>query len=625
MNIEYFVARFEEAEESSKDAREEALTARRYYDGNQLTAAEMAAIRDAGQMPRVFNRVRRKVDWLLGLELQSRVDPKAMARTPNAEADASSATDALRYVSDAADWDKKRSGAWLDVLIGGLSAVEVITRLDKKGKPKIEVNQYRNDVIFHDPYSAEPDFSDSIYYGAVIWSDTEALALQYPDKRDIIESSCNHSFGATGEFDDKPAWRVWADVKRKRVRQVVMHYREGDLWKWVRFVRSGILDQGESPYRDDEGESVCAMQLVSGYVDSENQRYGVVRDMFGPQDEINLRRRKGVALLSERQTIGMKGAVASVARMKAELRKPNGHVEIEPEAYEAAAEKGVKPFEILNTNDMAMGNLQMLQEAKGEIDQMGANSGLAGKDSGSGQSGRAIMARQQGGLIEIAPLTERMSDLTRRVFRLLWIAIRQTWTEEKWIRVTDDEKTVRFVGFNRPVTMQQRIEEAVKADPSKLPAVKQFLAQNGIMGPQDPRMQQVVKVENNVAEMDVDILIEEAPDMVTLEAETYQAILGLAGADRTGQIPFEVFVEMAPNLKREVKDKLLEQMAARQQGQAASGQKQEALADQQHQLKSQSEAAKAAKDMSQARKNDIETAERQIALNYQRVYTDVPI
>lgn len=614
MELTELVRRFEEAEESGVAARDEAKAARDYYNGNQLTEAEKEALRKSGQMPRVFNRIRRKVDWLQGLELQSRTDPKALPRTPKAEADANAATDALRFVAESTDWDNKRSSAWFDMLVDGVAAVEVVVGFTKKGKPRVMVNRYDGDRVFYDPYSADPHFEDATYYGAVIWSDMKPLIQQYPDKEAEIKASCNVTYSALGEFEDKPSWQVWADPARERVREVLMHWRDGNTWKWARFVRGGVLEEGESPFVDDEGDSICPMQLIGGYVDTNNQRYGVIRDMFGPQDEINMRRRKGVALLSERQTVGVKGAVGSVKRLKEELRKPDGHVEIDPEAWEAAVSKGLKPFEILNTNDMAMGNLQMLSEAKSEIDQMGANSGLAGKDE-AGQSGRARQMKMQGGLIEIAPLTERMSNLTRRVFRLMWVAIRQSWTEETWVRVTDDEKNIRFVGMNRPVTLGEALDEAVKADPSKKPMVAQFMAANGIAGPQDPRLQQVVKVENNVAEMDVDILIEEAPDVVTLEGETFQAIVGLAGATQGAAVPPDMLVELAPNIKREQKDRMLERMKEREQANGQQGQQAAQLAQQGHQLQSQAQAAKAAKDMSQARKTDVETLERQIALN----------
>ena len=47
-----------------------------------------------------YNRIRRKIEWLKGLEVKQRTDPKAFPRTPKHVDGAESATDAIRYVCD---------------------------------------------------------------------------------------------------------------------------------------------------------------------------------------------------------------------------------------------------------------------------------------------------------------------------------------------------------------------------------------------------------------------------------------------------------------------------------------------------------------------------------------------
>ena len=69
----------------------------------------------------------------------------------------------------------------------------------------------------------------------------------------------------------------------------------------------------------------------------------------------------------------------------------------------------------------------------------------------------------------------------------------------------------------------------------------------------------------SVADLDVDIWIEDAPNMVELEGEQFEHVVGLAQA---GVIfPPQVYIELAPNIRN--KDKLLE---AIQQQQAAAAQ-----------------------------------------------------
>lgn len=600
------IAFYEEAEESRQDAAALANRCRDYYDGRQTTAAEKEAQDRRKQPTIVINRIRRKIDFLRGLEMQSRTDPKAYPRTPQHQAGAEAITDALRFTVDQTDFDRKRSMAWENMLVEGIGALEIIHGY-RGNQVDVVVNYYGYDRVFHDPHSQAHDFSDARYLGAVVWQDADSLATAYPDSRDAITASVSHGSTKGKGFEDRPAWKVWSDAERKRVRVVLMHYLHDGKWCWAKFVHGGILEKGESPYVDEFGETVCPFIMQSAYIDRDNDRYGVVKDMIDPQDEINARRRKLLHQLNTRQTMGLKGVV-DVVKLKAELAKPDGHVELDADLVQAAAERGQRAFDILQNTDQTAGQFNLLQEAKNEIDLMGANAGLAGKD-GDQQSGRAIMARQQGGLIEIAPLTDGLSDFTRRCYRHMWMRIRQFWREEKWVRVTDDERNIRFVGLNKPVTLREKLQS--------LPEQQvQQIAMRMALVPNDARLDMRVDVENAVESLHVDIMIEEVPDTVTLEAETFQQIVNIA-TSLPGAVPPEVLIEMAPGLKRDIKDKLLKHIEAQGQGQGQPDPMQQqmmALELEAKQAATQKTQADAFKSQSLAEKTNVEA--QRLALGY---------
>ena len=601
--LETLVRQFEEAESSATEAHGLAHRCRDYYDGKQLSEAEREALRRRKQPPIVINRIRRKVDWLRGLEAQTRTDPRAFPRTPQHQQGAEAATDAILYVCDAQNFQRKRAAAWANMLIEGFGGVEVVHEDDGEGNANVKINYYPWDRLFHDPHSMEHDFSDARYKGAVVWSDADALIADYPDHKDEINASMGYSGAqSTDTYEDKPYWQVWSDPKRKRVRCVLQWYMDGDIWKFAKYVRGGILEEGESPYVDEKGETVCPLILQSAYIDRQGNRYGVVRDMLDPQDEINKRRSKLLHQLNSRQTVTVKGAV-SVQALKAAMGSPDGNVEIDPAIMEAAREMGMKPFEIIPNSDQTAGQFSLLQESKSEIDLMGANSGLAGKDESSSQSGRAIIARQQGGMIEVAPLADGLSDFTVRVYRAIWNRIRQFWREEKWVRVTDDERNIRFVGLNRPVTLQEYL--------GQLPEEQlRMVAQQMGLVPNDPRLAEVIDVENPVEEIDIDITIDEVPASMTLEGETFQQVVNLA-TSMPGSVPPEILIELAPGIKRDVKDKLLEfqqqQRAAQQQAQQAASKMQGTMA----QAKLEGELVE-----KQARAEKLDAETRRLALGF---------
>lgn len=538
-----FEAWFTASEDATVDARAESERARDYVDGNQLTAEEVSELKRRGQPPVVINRIRRKVEWLKGLEVKQRTDPRAFPRTPKHTQDAESITDAIRFVCDDQDWDQKRSEVYDDFLVEGFGGVEVIHKQNKRGETDVVINRYPWDRLFYDPHSRRHDFSDARYKGIVLWMDQEDLEAEHPGEWDGIASQ----YGINSDtYDDRPR-DIWFDQKRKRVRVLLMWYRKESRWHWVKFIKGSILDEGESPYEDEDGESVCPLIMQSAFVGRDNARYGIVRDMFGPQDEVNKRRSKALHSINSRQTVGVKGAFRSVAELKRELAKPDGHVEIDMEAFEDAARLGIKPFDVLQTADQTQGQIALLQEAKQEIDLLGANSALEGETSNS-TSGRAVLARQQGGMIEIASLNDRLHMFTRNVYRHIWMRIRQFWREERWIRVTDDEASARFVGLNQPQTLQDILAEMPEQQ-------VQQIAMRMMLRPGDPRLSQVVGIKNNVSKIDVDIIMEEVPDQVTLAGEVFEALLKYGP-----MIPPAVLIEADPTLPQKKKEKLLEML-----------------------------------------------------------------
>lgn len=535
---------FRAYESATYDARQEGERARDYNNGVQLTSEEVATLKARGQPPVVNNRIRPKVEWLKGLEVKQRTDPKAFPRSPEHTEGAESATDAIRYVCDNANWDEIRSLVYDEFLVEGFSGCEIVHKMNARGEVDIQVNHYPWDRLFYDPHSRKADFSDARYKGVVLWMDeTEFQA----DHGDIPIDGLYADARASETHDDRPQSYHWADPKRKRVRVFLTWYKEGQDWHWCKWIKGHKLGGGLSPYVDEDGASVCPLEMQSAYVGRDNDRYGIVRDMFDLQDEINKRRSRSLFAMSSRQTLRVKGAVDDPAELKRQLAKPDGDIEINIEAFEDAARLGIRPFDILPTNDQISAQMQLMQEAKEEIDARGANAAMAG-DAGESASGRAVLARQQGGMIEIASLQDKIHGFTRRVYRQIWARIKQFWTEEKWVRVTDEQYGARFVGLNIPVTLEQQLGQM---EPQE---AQEVALQMGLY-PGSPMLGQVVGMQNPVEQLDVDILIEEVPDRVTLEGEIFEALLKYGPT-----LPPAVLIEADPALPQKRKDRLLKML-----------------------------------------------------------------
>src|SRR5690606_31410009 len=164
ITVETLVSMFQAAEEASATARQDAERDRDYHDNKQLTADELKALRKRGQPPYIDNRIKTKVDYLVGLEKQQRINPRALPRTPVHQDDADAASQPLNYVADTEQFDYKRSAIWRNLLIEGDGGMAVSVEF-KRGEPYVCLRRIPWDRMFWDPHSAEADFSDAGYLG----------------------------------------------------------------------------------------------------------------------------------------------------------------------------------------------------------------------------------------------------------------------------------------------------------------------------------------------------------------------------------------------------------------------------------------------------------------------------
>ncbi len=550
---------FEESEDMTLDARKLAERDRDYYDGQQWTRAELDILAKRGQPALTINYIKRKVEYLRGFERRLRSDPKAFPRTPQEEQLSDAATDSLRFVADQNDFDVIRSDVFEDMMIEGFGGADVTVRPARDGYD-VDITRVPWDRLFYDPYSREKDFSDCRYKGIVIWTDKDEALETYPDAADVIEGTLN-SVSQSETYDDRPKYMRWADNRRTRIRIVQMHFKIADVWFITTVTKGGFLDEPmPSPYIGIDGKPTSSLVMRSAYVDRENQRYGHVRDLISLQDEINKRRSKALHLMSVRQTFGNTQAIADVDKVKRELAKPDGHVEIQ-NAGQLNTDFGVLP-----TGDMAQSQMALLQHATAEMQASGPNAAMAGKDPRI-QSGRAIQAQQAGGAIEVEPIVDDLRQWTKDIMQASWLRIRQFWTAPKWIRVTDDERNAKWVGLNQPVTLSDYLS---RMEPQQAAQLAQQLQ----LQPNDPRLDQVVSMDNDIAGLDVDITIEEGPDVANIQAEQFQQLAQLAQSG----IPFPPAVLIEASSLRN-KDKIIEMLEQAQQGQQQQQQAQQQIGE----------------------------------------------
>lgn len=502
----------------TQDARLLSERCRDYVDGKQWTSEQVRALKARKQAPIVVNRVKIKQNGLLGLISVRKGDPKAYPR--NVEHDSSAAeavTDGLRFASDKTSLNPTFLECADSFFCEGYCGVNVVTETAPNGDIDVVVDNIPWDRIFFDPFSRKHDFSDAGGKGFGVWMDEADIVRAFPDADSNALSIRDGQLDET--FQEQTKWYYSAGKRRRFL--VLTHYRKvDDVWCLAIYTQGGFLiEPFPSPYFDEWGNPTCPLEFEHAYISRDNNRYGEIASYLDLQDEINHRRSKALFLLSQRQTFGNRGAVKDVTKAKRELAKPDGHLSVDQGEFN-------KDFGILPTGDMAEGQMLLLQEAKAEMDAGSFNAQLSGERQVGDLSGVAIMRLQNAGMTEVIRLFENFGSFKLRVYKQMWSRIRQFWTQEKWVRVMDDAKTPRWVGFNIDQTLQEQLQE-IMDDESKPHAMRLGASAQMIMlEKQNPQaLSTVVKTKNRPAELDMDIILDESYDTANVSQEQLDAIL----------------------------------------------------------------------------------------------------
>jgi hypothetical protein len=547
---------------SKTDEIEEQKEARRYYHGAHWTADQIKILRKRHQPPLTWNRIARKINAIVGLVERGRSDPKALPRHIKSEAGADIATQVIRYVLDENDWKGIDPWCLLQSCIDGIAGVQMVMvegdqSNGKDSDPDIALPWVIGDEYFYDPTSYRLDFSDALYQGISKWIDVDEAIQMFPDKEEELKGLTSGDADLTSNPDREVKW---VNAATRSIRLIEHWYKRRGKWCWAFYVANTLLDEGISPFFNEKNKTISSFKMFSVAVDHDGDRYGFVRNLKGPQDSLNQSKSKALHVANSRKLIMEKGAVDDVEKARIEWARPDGVVEKNP---------GLNITPDDRTQDFAAFT-SMSQEAKDEIDQF-ANLNVAAI-SGQGinnLSGRAIELLRQPGMAELGPFVLAIRQWKLQIYRAIWATAQRHWKTERWLRMVEND--------------------AQKAA---------FVQLNGLTLDQFGRPATV----NALGALDVDIILEEAPDSASLGQDAFDLVKGLA----PGTVPFQVIMELWPG-PREIKNKIMQMMAPKPPGppqlMAAKLQMEGAAA------KNALTAANARKSDAQAQKASVETGQ----------------
>lgn len=549
-----------------------------FYDGDQLSEEEKVVLKERGQPEVVINRIKPKIDGILGVELASRVMLKAFDRGEQDFETAKFVTEALRYVEYHTDFETQESLAFEDVLKSGRAWYEKeLCWEDDELEPDILLKTACNDDMFLDRYCRQDDLSDAKHIQKSVWTDLIDSQELFPNAKEALEDAVKDPDTLEGQVgklnqnrpdqykqpgsDMEGLTPEYVDYKRSRLRLITTYYREpyratyatakglgtqditqmseADvkklknnfsgvvIWSSLSFrlnvatwCASAILEK-KTNIRPKDREAKFPFVLVPGYLTRGEKRipYGYIKQMMDPQREVNKRRSKMLHLLNVNQILMEEGAVDDVEKTRREVARADGVVVYRKDFQ----------FQIQRGAELANPHFSLLQESKSEIDEAGINREIQGLPSDV-KSGRAIELRQQQATQVIRKLFSNLRAARRRAFELVLDDMQQHWTGEKLVRITDDPEAGKLVLNKRA---------------------------------KDPNTGEEIII-NNLSLGKYDVILEEAPDTLNLQNEQFSELVRLAEAKLP--IPADMIIEASslPN-KKQLLNRLQQQAQAQKQ------------------------------------------------------------
>jgi len=458
----------------------EQIEARQYYHGSQWTSEQAKKLKARNQPIMTYNQINIKINSNVGVIEERRQAPKAYARTRQHEEGADLVTACIRTVLDQNQWRSMTPKIGRMAAIDGIGGVELELEPSKFGDHDITMTSVLADRFFYDPSSRQEDFSDADYMGMSVKLRQAKAEAMFPGVDFSELEGASSDLAPRSDMESR-----WVGVEEdgdKWVRIVECWYRHKGGWCYATFTGSQILEEGKSPFHDEKGKPFCKYVMYSGDVDQAGDRYGLVRNMKSPQDGLNTKQSKAQHVVASNKLFITLGAVQDIEKTRQEYARADGIIQ-----SHLPVGDGIK--EVDRTFDFA-GLMKLREVDDSYIQNYGPNVDLTGT-APQAKSGRAIALNQQSGLRALGPYLSANKAWKIQVYRAVWFAIKEHWTAERQINATDDEEMKQFVDIN------------------KLDV--------------DPMTGQPTLV-NAIGQLDVDIVLDEGPDTVTMMQDMYETL-----------------------------------------------------------------------------------------------------
>lgn len=464
-----------------------------YYNGEQWSSDEVAALVERGQAVSTHNHIKPAIDAIIGGERSNRPETKMVGRTLDDQAGAEIKSSLYDYIVYNSNSDDEQDLMLKDAFITGRGWMKVTPR-EAKGDADLyhEYVDYRN--MFLDGLSKRDDLKDCRYIHNAVFTDEDVVKKVFPKYKE--GQGVNTSVTMFESSSDDNIW--YAGEDRNRVRVIETWYRDesGTIHSAI-WVKGQLLEHYSKPYELDR----FPFAVLTINRDLNNFPYGLVKPMVSAQDEVNKRHSKALHYLNAKQVLAEEDAFVDFNDAMKTLAKPDGVTKL----VDGALRDG--KVQIIDNTALASAHLQMMDIAREEIMTLvGLNAGYMGQSSTS-ESGAKVGLNIQQAQNVLVPVFNKIRRLRHDIAYITMELAKEFYTSERVIRITQETGEYAFM----PINAMQEDEFGV------------------------------IHSLNDISDGDVDIIIAEAPATLNDQQEQFQLLMQLQG-QTPNPIPMEILL-----------------------------------------------------------------------------------
>ena len=427
-------------------SRLEADEAWNFYHNRQWTLDQLSLLENRGQPKETFNVIKLFARMMVGYYSTVVNRVRALPVQSSDQTIASVMTDTINSVFDFNDMDTEGDNIKLSGIVSGLMCAyeePIYTgERDQFGRPiyEIRVEHVPDHEIVLDPLSTREDYADARFLHRFKWLSEDAVIKAFGKaKAEELVAYYNYL-----NVDEAEYSYSHADTYQGRYRvfdnYLITHtvIVDDNERRWSIFWCGDVeLRRDEITYRDVKWN----YRVVKLHTSNTTEYYGVFREVLETQKAINQALIKLQLMANTEKVFAETGSVDNFEEFTNAVNRVNGVIPVKKLAgikVEQLSREALEQYQII---DRGLDRIQRI---------LGINDSFLGQAYAS-DSGRKVKLQQNATILALRYLTIRIELFYKLLGEDVALLIKQFYTAQQTLRVTDEVVGHRFIELNKPL------------------------------------------------------------------------------------------------------------------------------------------------------------------------------